>query len=288
MSVIKFKSFSSGSCGNCYLLAVEEEGIVTDSILIDAGVSFKRLKKEMEAEHIPLESLRAVLITHDHNDHIRSLGSYVKYLSLPVWATKTLHDAMAYRTYTLGSLCAVRRDLKAGEWNDIVPGVFSVRYFIVPHDATETVGYGIRIGSDPYPYVHITDIGAMTSEAMAFCAHARTVVIESNFDMDMLMGGPYTHDLKMRICQGSGHLSNDGCAEAISKFYHPELSHIFLCHLSENNNTPELARKASAEALAGLGFIPSYDGSAVYSREDGRSLTLQPLPRRTPSVLFTL
>ena len=288
MSVIRFKSFSSGSCGNCYLLGIEEEGKITSAVLIDAGVSLRRLKKELSADGIDISCIAAVLVTHDHLDHIRSLGSYCKYLHLPVWATKTLHDAMARHTYTLEHVSAVRKDLVEGEWNDIVPGKFSVRYFVVPHDATQTVGFGIRIGEEQYPYVHMTDIGAMTSEAMSFAAHANTVVLESNYDMDMLMGGPYTHELKMRICKGNGHLSNDACALALSRFYHPELEHVFLCHLSENNNTPQLAYEASRAALTGLGFTPSYAGSSVFTKADGDSLTLQPLPRRTPSPLFKL
>lgn len=287
MSVIRFKSLSSGSCGNCYFLGVEENGVITDAILVDAGVSLRRLKKELAAEHIDVSVVKAVIVTHDHMDHIRSLGSYCKYLHIPVYATKLLHDAMARHTYTLEHLGAVRRDLEDGKWNDIVPGAFSVRYFVVPHDATQTVGYGIRIG-DGYPFVIMTDLGSMTPESMAYASHARTVVIESNFDMDMLMGGPYTHELKMRICQGSGHLSNDCCADAITRFYHPELDHIYLCHLSENNNTPRLAYDASSGALGKLGFKASYAQSSSFSREDGNSVTLQPLPRRTPSPLFTL
>lgn len=287
MSAIRFKSLSSGSCGNCYFLGIEQDGAVTDAILIDAGVSYRRLKKELAAEHIDLSVIKAVIVTHDHMDHIRSLGSYCKYLHIPVYATKLLHDAMARHTYTLEHLGAVRRDLRDGVWNDIIPGAFSVRYFIVPHDATQTVGYGIRIG-DAYPFVIMTDIGAMTPEAMAYASHARTVVVESNYDMDMLMGGPYTHELKMRICQGNGHLSNDGCAEAVTKFYHPGLDHIYLCHLSENNNTPQLAYAASSDALGRLGFKPSYEHSASFVHGDGSSVTLQPLPRRTPSPLFTL
>lgn len=287
MSAVKFKSLSSGSCGNCYFLGIEEDGKITDAIVIDAGVSLRRLKKELAADGIDISCIRAVLVTHDHMDHIRSLGSYCKYLKLPVYATTVLHNAMARHTYTLEHLGAVRRDFRDGVWNTIVPGAFEVRYFIVPHDATQTVGYGIRVAGE-YPFVIMTDIGAMTPEAMAFASHARTVVVESNYDMDMLMGGPYTHDLKMRICQGNGHLSNDLCAEAVARFYHPELDHVFLCHLSENNNTPQLAYNASSAALSGLGFCPSYAGSAVFSREDGASLTLQPLPRRTPSPLFEL
>ena len=111
MRSVKFKSFSSGSCGNCYFLGLEEEGVFTDAVLIDAGVSLRAVKRELQNEKIPLSCIRAILVTHDHMDHIRSLGSYCKYLKLPVWATPELHTAMSYHTYTLEHLAAVRHSL---------------------------------------------------------------------------------------------------------------------------------------------------------------------------------
>lgn len=286
MKSVKFQSFSSGSCGNCYFLGVEEDGVWTDAVLVDAGVSLRAVKKELTREHIPLDCVRAILVTHDHMDHIRSLGSYCKYLKLPVWATRELHAAMAHHTYTLEHLSAVRHHLEPDAWNPVIPGVLETRYFVVPHDATQTVGYGIRVGG--LNFVIMTDLGRMTGEAMAYASHAAVVVLESNYDREMLLGGPYPHDLKMRICQGNGHLSNDECADAVRRFYHRELTHLFLCHLSENNNTPELAVKATSDALADIGLLPSYDHSALFVAEDGDSLVMQPLPRRTPSRLFTL
>ncbi len=283
---VKFKSFSSGSCGNCYFLGVEEDGVFTDAVLIDAGVSLRAVKKELLNEHIPLECVRAILVTHDHMDHIRSLGSYCKYLKLPVWATPELLTAMSYHSYTLEHLAAVRRPLEKDAWNEIIPGVLSARYFVVPHDASQTVGYGIRVAG--LHFVIMTDLGRMTAEALSYASHAHVVVVESNYDREMLMNGSYPYDLKMRISQGSGHLSNAECAEAVARFYHKELTHLFLCHLSENNNLPELAYKATSDALAGIGLLPSYENSSYFASGDGDSVLMQPLPRRTPSRLFIL
>ena len=286
MRSVKFKSFSSGSCGNCYFLGLEEEGVFTDAVLIDAGVSLRAVKRELQNEKIPLSCIRAILVTHDHMDHIRSLGSYCKYLKLPVWATSELHTAMSYHTYTLEHLAAVRHSLVRDVWNEIIPGVLEARYFVVPHDASQTVGYGIRVAG--LPFVIMTDLGRMTPEALSFASHAHVVVVESNYDRDMLMNGSYPYDLKMRISRGNGHLSNDECADAVRRFFHKELTHLFLCHLSENNNTPELARKATSDALADIGLLPSYENSAYFASPEGDSLIMQPLPRRTPSRLFTL
>lgn len=268
---IRFKSFSSGSCGNCYFLGLEENGKIAASVIIDAGVSLRRLKKEMMLERISLDDVQAVLVTHDHMDHIRSLGSYCKYLLKPVWATRELHDALAHHTFTEQYIAPCRNVLSADGWTEIVPGKLTVRQFVVPHDATQTVGYAIVIGG--YRFVIMTDIGAMTSEALSFAANAQTVVIESNYDEHMLMTGPYPYDLKMRICQGHGHLSNAKCAEAIRKFWHDGLRNIFLCHLSEHNNTPELAYKASVEVLHELG---------------AEGFPLRPLPREHASQMFNL
>jgi phosphoribosyl 1,2-cyclic phosphodiesterase len=121
----------------------------------------------------------------------------------------------------------------------------------------------------------MTDIGRMTDEAVEFARQAHTVVVESNYDIDMLMQGPYTYELKMRIVQGCGHLSNDECASAIKRFWHPGLRNIFLCHLSENNNTHELAYRCSSKALCEIGVAPG-------------TVSLRCLPRQYPSPLFAL
>ena len=275
MSSIKFKSFSSGSCGNCYYLGIfNDEGKSECGIIIDTGVSPRRLKKELAQHGLSFDDFNAVLITHDHYDHIRSLGSFCKHIAKPVWATPVLLKALLNKFITGEYLHTCKACLAEG-WNEIVPGRIRVHYFVVPHDANQTVGYAIEL--DGYRFVIMTDIGAMTTEALNFSSQADTVVIESNYDREMLAKGPYPEDLQRRIRGGHGHLSNDECAEAIRTFYHDSLTNIFLCHLSEHNNTPQLAHAASAGVLAEL-----QKGS------DRRPVRLVPLPRQTASVLFEL
>ena len=288
-STVKFFSLSSGSCGNCYFLSLEEDGVHTAGVVIDAGVSLRRLKRELMAKGYGFDSFSAVLVTHDHLDHIRHLGSFCKHLCKPVYATPVLHGALAHHSFTSAWIGACSRELKAGEWNVIVPEKIFAKYFIVPHDATQTVGYALWIGG--YKFVIMTDIGEMTDEALAYARNADTVVIESNYDREMLIKGPYPYELKMRILGGSGHLRNDQCAEALKAFMHDGLRNVFLCHLSENNNTPELAVTASADALESIGFHRTYEKSAVFACEDGgvqRSVNLRALPRRTASPLYVL
>ena len=247
MSKIIFKSLSSGSCGNCYYLAIVDEDGSRTPILIDAGVSPRRLKKELAFHGISPDEINGILITHDHMDHIRSLGSYCKHHKWPVWATGKLHRALAGHTMTQAHIAPYRKELKDG-WNDIVPGRIKARWFEVPHDATQTVGYAIML--DDFKFVIMTDIGRMTQDAITYASQADTVVIESNYDLEMLRGGPYPVELQDRICLGNGHLSNDECARAIKEFSHEGLSFVFLCHLSEHNNTPELAIECSRASIA--------------------------------------
>lgn len=267
MSNLRFISFSSGSCGNCYYLGVEDG----PGLLIDAGVSLRRLKQHLQAVGLDYDAFDAVLVTHDHLDHIRHLGSFCKKLCKPVHASAMLHRALTHHSFTRTHITGCRRDLEEGVWNTV--GAFSVRYFIVPHDASQTCGFAIRYGERLF--VIMTDVGRMTEEALEWAGQADTVVIESNYDVDMLLGGPYPHELKMRICQGNGHLSNGECADAIRRFWHPGLRNLFLCHLSENNNTPEKAYACARQVLSDLG-VPE------------GAVNLRTLPRMHPSPLINL
>lgn len=283
--MIRFLSLSSGSCGNCYFLSLEQEGKPQAGLIIDAGVSLRAMKKALTAEGYSTDSFSNILVTHDHLDHIRHLGSFCKHLRKPVHATSVLHAALARHSFTSEYIGMCRSDLKEGEWNEIIPGRVSARYFVVPHDATQTVGYALLL--DGLKFVIMTDLGHMTQEALNFARQADIVVIESNYDRRMLLNGPYPQELKARICQGNGHLCNEDCAEAIRQFYHPGLRHIFLCHLSENNNTPELAFACASKALESLGFERTYDRSSLFFCED-RSVSLHALPRKVPSSFFNL
>jgi phosphoribosyl 1,2-cyclic phosphodiesterase len=246
--MMRFVSFSSGSCGNCSLLLGPHSGI-----LIDAGVGIRRIKKELEAIHLDFSAISAILITHDHGDHIRSLGSFCKRLTVPVWTSGAIHDALLWHPFTRDWIGPCRQDLLQGIWNPVTED-FDVRYFVVPHDATQCIGFAIRCEEELF--VLMTDMGHTTPEALEWASRASTVVIESNYDMDMLLGGFYPEELKRRISHGIGHLSNDACAQAIPLFLHDGLRNIFLCHLSGNNNTPELAFESARAALEEAGVEP--------------------------------
>ena len=143
--------------------------------------------------------------------------------------------------------------------------------FEVQHDATDTVGYHIEFGEERFTL--ITDIGIVTDTVEEYCRKANHLIIEANYDKTMLEKGSYPQYLKSRIRNGSGHLSNDSTAEAIKKVYHKGMRNILLCHLSENNNTPELAYKAVSGALGQI-------GAAL-----GSDVMLHVLPRRSPYLI---
>lgn len=318
--MIKFLSLSSGSSGNCYFVgrfALEDASKCVSGVLIDAGVSLRFLKNTFSQYGLSTDCFSSILITHDHMDHIRGLGSYCKKLHKTVCSSDTLISAMSRHTFKLDNINAPRRVLDPSVWTEVADGI-SVRFFVVPHDATQTIGYALRLredveensgevivdGSDntatcstddreternvvvEHSEMHsgkhsrehrlmiMTDAGRVTDEALEWAKWADTVIFESNYDVDMLMGGSYTHELKMRICGGQGHLSNDECADAIRKFVHPEMRNLFLCHLSENNNTPALAYESAKSVLG--------------SDQCRRPINLRALPRRTTSGLILL
>ena len=282
MKTIKFKSFTSGSCGNCYFLGIFNEIDTCEAgVLIDAGFSPRRLKKELAREGLCFDDFAGLLITHDHNDHIRSLGSYCKHVRKPVWTPPELAQALTHHFITGEYFGSCRAPLAPG-WNEIVPGRIRAQYFEVPHDASFTYGYALML--DDYKFVIMTDIGRMVPQALAFARQADTVVIESNYDLEMLRNGPYPKVLQDRICGGHGHLSNAECAEALRAFVHPGLRNVFLCHLSEHNNTPELALHTSSNVLREL-YTPAIPGTDLQHAHLPR---LCPLPRMTPSPMFTL
>ena len=286
MKTIKFKSFSSGSCGNCYFIGIfNETGACEAGVLIDAGFSPRRLKKELEREGLCFDDFAGLLVTHDHNDHIRSLGSYCKHLRKPVWTPPSLGNALSRHFITGEYYDRCRRPLASG-WNELVPGRIRAQYFEVPHDASCTYGYALLL--DDYKFVIMTDIGRMVPQALSFARQADTVVVESNYDLYMLRHGPSPTDLQDRICGGHGHLSNEECAQALRDFAHPGLRNVFLCHLSEHNNTPELAYQASSDALKEAYGPPPADALFGNSLQDERPPRLCPLPRMTPSPMFVL
>lgn len=245
--MLRLISFGSGSSGNSYYL--EADG---GALLIDSGVGIRTIKKYIREYGLTPTYIRALLITHDHADHIKSAGCVADAYTLPVFTTQDVHRAIltGYATNHKipAELCC---KISKGETREMAP--FRVTAFAVPHDSTDCIGY--RIEAEGRCVVIVTDCGHVTDEIGGQMALADYLLIEANHDEQMLRTGPYPEHLQNRILGPNGHTSNVACAEAIVKWAKPEkLCRVFLCHLSEENNHPELARKTVQTAIAAGGF----------------------------------
>ncbi|MCK9628732.1 MAG: MBL fold metallo-hydrolase [Bacteroidales bacterium] len=257
--MIRFISLSSGSNGNCYYIGNEQV-----SLLIDVGVSGRMIKKRLSEFGISVDSISFVLVTHDHIDHIKHLGAFTQKFKTPVIATKKLHDYLSVHPCTRGCMDDCRKFVEKGDCYEY-SGV-RVTPFDVPHDANETLGYHIDFRGEKFTI--ITDAGRMTQEMIEYSRKASHLILESNYDYQMLMDGNYPRVLIERIKNGYGHLCNIQTAEALKNIYNSDLKNLFLCHLSENNNTPELAYGSACSSLMQIGV------------NEGIDINIKCLPRR--------
>jgi phosphoribosyl 1,2-cyclic phosphodiesterase len=227
---------ASGSRGNSIYIATP-----AGALLIDAGLSGREIERRLGQQNLDPGRLQAILVTHEHADHIRGVGVLARRYQLPVYMTALTHQAAGN---ALGRLpgCQYFR-----------PGIgFSVAHldihpFALSHDAADPVGFtftcnGTRLGL-------ATDLGVVTGLVETRLKGCDLLVVEANHDPDMLINGPYPWHLKQRIRGRNGHLSNGATGELLSKLAHPNLRQVVLGHLSETNNAPHLARRAVESAL---------------------------------------
>ena len=235
---MQLTSFASGSRGNCYLLSEQDR-----HILLDAGISMKRVKDGLSLSGLTPEQLSGILITHEHSDHISGLSMLCKHYHLPVYAPRTV--ARHLRQAAPG-VEACLREIPVGEAFSLAG--FCVTAFPTPHDTEQSVGYrveGERI------FALATDMGQVTPAVEAGLRGADAVLIEANHDLHMLARGPYPYHLKQRILSPHGHLSNDDCARLAAMLAEQGTRCIILGHLSRDNNSPALAYQRVSRALEG-------------------------------------
>ena len=236
---MQIRVFASGSSGNCLLVSDGDA-----HILIDAGISLRRIQDLLARCSLSLQDISGVLITHEHSDHIYGLASLARRCGLPVCAPHTVASRLLGALPELGDRLQV---IPVGEAFSL--GGLSVTAFHTPHDTDESVGYRIE-GSAVY--AHATDTGSVTEELVAGLSGADTVLIEANHDLQMLRDGPYPFFLKKRILSARGHLSNADCAALARRLAEGGTRRVVLGHLSDTNNRPELATAAVCAALVGL------------------------------------
>jgi len=240
----KFFSLGSGSSGNCYYLGTKDYGI-----LIDAGVGIRTVKKALKEYGVSFEKIKAILITHDHADHIKTVGCFGDKHNIPIYTTQTIHEGIQRNRVVQANLYYTKQVVEKEKPFEIQG--FKITAFEVPHDSIDNVGYHIEF--DEQTFVLITDIGCITDKIRQYASAANHLVIESNYDEYMLQAGRYPYYLKQRIGNGLGHLSNRLSAEFIASIYGEHLQNIWLCHLSQDNNRPELAYQTVEQALSTRG-----------------------------------
>jgi phosphoribosyl 1,2-cyclic phosphodiesterase len=273
--MLRFLSLCSGSSGNCYYLGTEQY-----AILIDSGIGGRSIRKVLKENNLLDIPIRALLITHDHTDHIRGASMVSSMMDCPVYTTKEVHEGMDHNYGLQKKVEPInRRYLTRYEPFQLPTTQFFVTPFKVLHDSYDNVGYYIewREGEEVVRFCLVTDCGKVTEEVLKYTRQADHLVIESNHDVEMLENGSYPHYLKLRVRGEGGHLSNDECADVLKQVYHQELKHVFLCHLSADNNTPDKAFQTASRAIREKGGIVGVDG-----------VTLVSLPRTEATLVYQL
>ena len=233
---MRFASLGSGSEGNG--LVVESGGTC---VLIDCGFGVRNAAARLVRLGLEPSALAAILVTHEHADHIGGVPAFAARHGIPVWATFGTLAVVSERFEGMTQVYGFdSHDRFAIDALEIMP-------FAVPHDAREPVQYVVGDGTRRLGV--LTDLGMSTMHVRASLSGCDALVLECNHDVDMLANGDYPYSLKQRIAGRLGHLSNETAAEILAEIDTTRLTHIIAAHLSQQNNTPELARQALASAL---------------------------------------
>jgi len=242
----------SGSRGNCTLI---ESG--RTSLLIDAGFSGIEIRRRLQAIDRHPDSISAILVTHEHNDHVSGVGVVSRQACVPVYANPGTHRAAQKR---VGKLFG-RHEFETGD--SFAIGGLQIHPFAVSHDTVDPVGFVVSDGRVSVGYC--TDTGKITTLIEHHLKKCRLLILESNHDPQMLQDGPYPPYLQQRVRSNRGHLANEDAGKFIRKLAGGVLRHVVLAHLSETNNLPELALRAARDALGTLAsdirILPASQGA---------------------------
>ena len=226
-------SIASGSSGNCLCVGTEDT-----HVLIDAGISGKRIESGLKEIDLSAGELSGILVTHEHIDHIGGLGVMARRYHLPLYTTEKTMIAIRRMESRVGYIDpGLFHVIRAGE--DFQVGTLSVRPVSISHDAADPVCYILRQGEKSVGVC--TDLGVYDENLVSELQELDTLFLEANHDVRMLETGPYPYPLKQRILGERGHLSNDTSGELLCRLLHDQLKAVFLGHLSKENNLPELA-----------------------------------------------
>ena len=241
MSDFSVYTLASSSKGNSVYVRLGE-----DELLIDAGISCKRLSEALRSLNTDISRIKAIFVTHEHSDHIAGLETVSKKYRIPVHFTEP--SARAHLRSQKEQYTAAVSVIHPLLFTETV-GSLTVRSFVTSHDSAASVGYVVTDGSAANTLALATDLGYITDEVSDALLGVENVILESNHDENMLLCGAYPYDLKRRILSNHGHLSNEAAAAFIGSLVRAGTKRILLAHLSQDNNLPELAYHSALSAI---------------------------------------
>jgi phosphoribosyl 1,2-cyclic phosphodiesterase len=235
---------ASGSRGNCAWIASSRT-----RILVDAGISCREIFKRLRSLGEDPQLLSAILITHEHSDHVYGLATLAKKLRIPVFMTSATHAAWARALRNKnGERPQIERLERFQSGHRFQIGDIEVKPFTIPHDAIDPVGFTFRVEGTKVSVA--TDLGYLPANVRDHLRGSDILIVESNHDVEMLRGGAYPWSVKQRVASNVGHLSNVKLADFFAGDYDNNAAFVVLAHLSEQNNHPEIARREAERALA--------------------------------------
>jgi phosphoribosyl 1,2-cyclic phosphodiesterase len=238
---VRLTILGSGSAGNCAFVETDDA-----RVLIDAGFSLRQIRQRLASIGRSPENLSAILITHEHSDHVQGLAAITEKLRIPVYCNRPTQEAIQYQLGA-GFPCRVFTTGAGFEVGDI-----AVETFSVPHDAQEPVGFLLRTAAGNIGF--LTDLGHVNRMVIERARPAHVLVLEANHDVKLVQDCPHRPwSLKQRILSRHGHLSNEGAAEAAAQLVTADFRHLYLGHLSRDCNRPELAHRVMNERLQKIG-----------------------------------
>lgn len=275
---MRFISFGSGSSGNCAYLGTETEGV-----LIDAGVDSDKVLKSLADNGIKPDMVKGIVITHDHGDHVRSVYTIVrKYKHIHVYCTPRVMNGIFRRH----SISRRLKEYHEAIFKEIPFPLAGMKFtaFDVSHDGSDNAGFLVEYGNQRF--VVATDMGRITDRAFFYMKQADYLMIEANYDSEMLEKGNYAEYLKNRIRAEKGHLDNKVTAAFVADNYDDNFKYVFLCHLSHDNNTPEIAKNEVRGALEAKGITVGNGENTIEDQK--KAVQLVALPRFESSAWFVL
>jgi len=262
--MFEFCSLYSGSSGNSLFVQTENT-----KILIDSGESAKKITDALSSINVTPNDLNAILVTHEHSDHVRGLGTFSKKYNVPVYANQKTWEAMPEQEIKITeNNKKYFRPLEKFEIGDL-----KIYPFKIPHDAADPCGFNLAYNNTKISIA--TDIGHMTSNILHTLEESKFLLLESNYDPNILKYSKYPYPLKERIAGPNGHLPNSDAGKTISYLLNSGLKQVMLGHLSKENNFPELAYKTVVEEL-------------IQSKYNENNLSISIANRSTPSSIISL